>query len=398
MGAVSAIYGYGMSIGEAACQGLSNSTNPEACQQMHGIIVRMFNGCHNVRTICTSVHERGGGIHPKTFYDVIRRFSGRGATDPRDKIFALLGLAVDDQVEARMVNPDYNMLVEDVYWEVASLHLKEHKNLDILSSGCGPNRPGGFSSWMPSWTPREPEPNLWFVEVEPDIVFCASGNLEALFSLSEQGKLLTVKGIYIDRIEKCGEPYQLRPGQMLGNKPYTPEAVTQHWGELAGVSRMLNFSPGDEITQEDIEAFSTYVAGGHKPEAFLRTMYMNPSSELNVSYCAPQHGMLLEKLYMNLDLGSTGENDAHLRSRTSFTCTDKRFFLTAKGYMGISVPEIREGDLVCVFLGAKVPFVVRKEDSSFILVGESYVQGLMAAEAIRDLEGGKLQLQDFTLK
>ncbi|PMD14480.1 hypothetical protein NA56DRAFT_583524 [Hyaloscypha hepaticicola] len=56
----------------------------------------------------------------------------------------------------------------------------------------------------------------------------------------------------------------------------------------------------------------------------------------------------------------------------------RKAFCTQKGYKGLVPAETEVGDLLCVFLGADLPSVVRKvEDGRYKLVGEAYVQGFM---------------------
>ncbi|KAK3207209.1 hypothetical protein GRF29_103g218942 [Pseudopithomyces chartarum] len=60
----------------------------------------------------------------------------------------------------------------------------------------------------------------------------------------------------------------------------------------------------------------------------------------------------------------------------------RRFFISKDGYFGLAPSSAREGDLVAVIYGAKVPLVLRRNGSAFEVVGESYVHGLMQGEAI----------------
>ena len=53
--------------------------------------------------------------------------------------------------------------------------------------------------------------------------------------------------------------------------------------------------------------------------------------------------------------------------------------------MGLGLDDVREGDLIALFLGAQVPFVVREVASDMcILVGQCYIRGIMDGEAIQD--------------
>jgi hypothetical protein len=61
--------------------------------------------------------------------------------------------------------------------------------------------------------------------------------------------------------------------------------------------------------------------------------------------------------------------------------------------------DTKLGNLICVFSGADVPFVVRRlSDSDFTqLIGERYVHGLMDREAMTALGKGKVEEKTFTL-
>jgi hypothetical protein len=66
--------------------------------------------------------------------------------------------------------------------------------------------------------------------------------------------------------------------------------------------------------------------------------------------------------------------------------------------MGLTPPKVQVDDLVCIFIGASTLFVVREmEDGYFRLVGECYIHGLMAGEAMDDLLTGKLKERTITL-
>lgn len=44
--------------------------------------------------------------------------------------------------------------------------------------------------------------------------------------------------------------------------------------------------------------------------------------------------------------------------------------------------EAETGDIVCIILGASVPFVLRPEGNAFKLIGGCYVQGVVKGEAL----------------
>jgi hypothetical protein len=80
--------------------------------------------------------------------------------------------------------------------------------------------------------------------------------------------------------------------------------------------------------------------------------------------------------------------------------TDRKFFITKKGYIGLGPKEIERDDEVAVLVGGHTPFVLRRASEKVIdselgtkqcytLVGDSYIHGLMdgkAFEGINDIE------------
>jgi hypothetical protein len=56
-------------------------------------------------------------------------------------------------------------------------------------------------------------------------------------------------------------------------------------------------------------------------------------------------------------------------SRAAYTL-GRRIFTTRDKYIGLGQKAMQSGDLIAVFEGGKVPFVVRKEGEEYKLVGE----------------------------
>jgi hypothetical protein len=62
-----------------------------------------------------------------------------------------------------------------------------------------------------------------------------------------------------------------------------------------------------------------------------------------------------------------------------------RVCLSRRGYAGI-VPTITQvGDLVCIFHGSSMPFILRKSEEReglYRLIGQSYINGMMHEEPL----------------
>lgn len=67
--------------------------------------------------------------------------------------------------------------------------------------------------------------------------------------------------------------------------------------------------------------------------------------------------------------------------------TERAFIGTSQGRLGYARPGVELGDIVCIFHNGVVPFIVRRDvhNNAHVLVGESYISGLMHGEVL-DME------------
>ena len=58
-----------------------------------------------------------------------------------------------------------------------------------------------------------------------------------------------------------------------------------------------------------------------------------------------------------------------------------RPFISSSGFVGIGPCDVEIGDVICIFLGGLVPYILRQEpDGIYSLIGEVYVHGIMYGE------------------
>lgn len=63
----------------------------------------------------------------------------------------------------------------------------------------------------------------------------------------------------------------------------------------------------------------------------------------------------------------------------------RRPFLSSAGRVGLAPPSVQHEDRVCIFLGGKVPYIVRPlshKSDKFHIIGEAYVHGVMYGEVL----------------
>lgn len=75
--------------------------------------------------------------------------------------------------------------------------------------------------------------------------------------------------------------------------------------------------------------------------------------------------------------------------------SQREFAKTSKGYFVLGPKVMEVGDFVRVLFGGKLPFCLRPCGSHYLLVGESYVHGLMHGEAMEMLERNEIAEEEF---
>lgn len=148
------------------------------------------------------------------------------ASDPRDKLFALSGLATDTQREAG--NPDYTISVDKAYVIFVNAIIESERTLNVLGhcqeavrdlqswssfkilpSSCAPKRT--LPSWTPDWT-LELEATPFVKNETPNEIFSnkvykASDNYPPSVRLAEDLRTLFVRGTAFDTISNLGEAF-----------------------------------------------------------------------------------------------------------------------------------------------------------------------------------------------
>lgn len=76
----------------------------------------------------------------------------------------------------------------------------------------------------------------------------------------------------------------------------------------------------------------------------------------------------------------------------------RRLFVTKDGYMGTAPMGAQKGDRICVLLGCNVPLIIRPEGDHFLIIGDTYIYGMMNGEVMQDVRNGKYRCEDLRFK
>ncbi|EQB43487.1 hypothetical protein CGLO_17840 [Colletotrichum gloeosporioides Cg-14] len=344
------------------------------------------------------------------FDEVISKFRTRRATDPRDKVFGLLGISRG----VRTASIDYTLTAAQVFESTTREVMGYCESLDVISHCANQayreTTTAGLPSWVPDWGAEyHPNDGLGdFYLTTHRLAFLdsynACGNLTYTPFSNFEENILCLQGVLCDRIERVG-----RLERILMTET-SPRYLFEWW----------------EMLDIDGNPNRLYRGGGTISDAFWCTICLDVGTD----------GFLDDN---GSDANQAGYNDERLLMRhweselTSFDALPqleifrnsttkevliqhlmrasgrRQFFISTEGFIGLGPPDIEVGDKICVFAGGKMPFIVRDvEDETqgggtpetgthFCLLGDAYVHGLMYGQAVTRVEQGVEDLQVFNL-
>ncbi|UZP40249.1 hypothetical protein NXS19_008065 [Fusarium pseudograminearum] len=290
--------------------------------------------------------RRAAGPFPLIY--LLRTLRNFQATDPRDKVFALLSFATD--APALGIKPDYQKSYEEVYLET-TMSLIGGCFLDILSLCRVHNNIPELPSWVPDFTSmgqriplqqramnRKPFPIMTVLQPK----FSASGDIPKtavsceLTQTSPTSLLLLAK--LVDRVACVGTTWDQKAfGKWFQELKqfWDSDSVTFEAGHLKAVWRTA-------VADQEIRQ------GDQKPRLSENELdrVHNILKGLDLS-AADEH------TFVEMGLG----NYVYQLQDIAY---GRRPFRTAKGHIGIGPSEMATGDLLYILIGADVPYILSR--------------------------------------
>ena len=323
-------------------------------------------------------------------------FRSRKCGNPRDKVYAILGICND--VKMGDITVDYSSSVAQVYYETAEYILRKERSLKLLSACQSYGSSAETPSWVPDWSIDarfRPMRSMisWESGVEEEDVrrtFKASGSHSAQVIVSEVMRTITTQGMVWSTISVLGTD--------IGNDAEFDD-TTESQNRM--FTQSYTWWPLAKERTPEVTAH-----GERRIDAFWRTLITDmgltrrkatPEKEGN------QFRIWMRKINYSAfepeDLVVSAGKHQWLEFTAAFqqATTNRRFFVTREGHMGLGPRDMEPGDVVCILLGAQVPFVLRAVNNHYVLLGECYCHGIMEGEALRQADGGEAVLRDLVI-
>lgn len=325
------------------------------------------------------------GRHQTDLLGILANYRCYKATDPRDKVYALLGLVTETLTDISVC--DYFLDTPTVYLQVAKQCILHRGSLECLGY-CNPSlRNSDLPSWVPDWrypSARHPlakwskhkpyfgDPDLVDKRIYSSSADSTSQKRHLSFSHSQNPKLVN-EGFCIGKVLTAGLPFY-------------QDATTQ--------------------------GFESDVLRGWEPEN-LQILY-RPTGETNLEAFShtivadvAKKGPLRERGFA-VDWGfwrsvkdfAQPPTSPQLRAEWGsllFAAVGKSLVFSNNGHMCLAPGETRPGDQICILFGGHVFYILRPAGECWSFIGECYVHGLMDGEAMSLLANGTYELQDFII-
>jgi hypothetical protein len=313
----------------------------------------------------------------------MKLFGFFSATDPRDRVFGILGFVQEDLG----VQLDYTKRPQEIFCEVVRHYISTTGDLDVLLLDLlyvetGEHSCRGLPSWVPKFGTNEAlvskfglwkgfsagkvgveKPILREPEVQQDPNSC---------------KILSVEGILLDTL-----------GPLLSSKSFRSWLV-EDFVENFQKAKVLaghEYCNGDESFDTYWRTLSLEVVDRSRSRGIL--MDVDPDTHRGIV-----RSVLLEPDNKEEDRQKAAQQ--LLRYMSAFT-GEKCFTITQGGFSAMVPPSAKEGDIILVLLGASAPLVARAISGlgdgdalpkRYRLIGPAYVHGFMDGEAIGMLDKG----------
>jgi hypothetical protein len=317
----------------------------------------------------------------KNFLSVAYSFRNRQASDPRDKLFALLSLVPPHDQD--LVRPYYSADLQYLYTDFTIAYIRRHGSLEPLSFILDNEPNADLPSWVPDW--RLPIHDI----------SSQSGRLLRL------GVFDACSGLKPNIVtSRCCNTYMMKENGLYFD---TVSLVSENFSFDNHNMRLRRFCESAKLALQN-----SYITGESFDDAFWRTAILDTFLD-GSSPNAVRASLEFIKYSQNIGLRFLdGSYVSELDFNWEFTSfleafstaiLHRRFFITGRGYIGIGPGRMQAGDQIYILSGGTVPLVLRRAETQVIFtppdmsdpqpqllhtfVGDCYVHGIMDGEYIK---------------
>lgn len=292
-------------------------------------------------------------------------------TDAKDRVFAMLGLMRCTQSASSPpeLTPDYSK---------TKLEVSRSATRYALQGGI-PHVFSRIHHWTdadvhdedwPSWVPRFDRDRCGNSEASSLADFFrpeSEFKQAAIFSTTEgRNNKLFLWDVSFDTIGKCTSIFKKGNG-LKSRQTWIQEAdqiaITRNITRaklahtlIAGSNADVRLATTDQVT--DFEAWMSHIFEREEESQALNSLPPNASIE--------------------------ARSAAKFEFPFGYASNNRRVFSTSGGRLGVSPSMLKKSDIVAILHGGNTPFILRRVESGYRVLGQCYVYGIMRGEAMQE--------------
>jgi hypothetical protein len=280
--------------------------------------------------------------------------TGYKCKDPRDQIYALLGMA-----HCPGFNADYTLDVDSTFKKFASWTISPEQpyELTILQFARGDSQClCDVPSWSPCYDMDPPLATLLRNPSERDIDFNASGYRIGMSRniLVENSSTLGVKGLVVDAVDQIAFESSLLGGFHRGSREKIDMLIA-----FVGISVI-------SLDDDKYKRFCTALSFGLRNEG-SGTECLSESEHLQL-------------IHESITLGHSENLDAHI----ALLWASRNFWVTAAQKFSWVPERAQRGDRIGILYGSEIPHIIRQQPSgAYKYIGECWIKGFMHGEVLQ---------------
>ncbi|KAJ9421384.1 heterokaryon incompatibility protein-domain-containing protein [Fusarium oxysporum] len=317
------------------------------------------------------------------------------ATVHCDRIFALLGLAAD--AEKLGIEPDYEESTERILTQTARTLIEKSGRVDLLCYSQFPklDELSHLPSWVPDWRSNLSRSFYTINERIDKHLFAAAGQdsvFEVVQHPNDNPDILGLRGYTVDVIEEVAE------GGGWTDMSWDYERYLGYMAQIDELwqrSMEKTHSEGTQLRREEArwrvpigDIYWTWEGDQQRAKAEVARFHEQFLQELKLFDDMTRlaaTGEDISERYLQWEEKHRGADTKHNYRESMRKMQGKRPFLTNMGYLGMGPLDTKSGDVIAVFCGGRIPFILHSvketgELGVFSYIGEAYCDSVMDGE------------------